>query len=584
MSTYRPVQSAVRALKVLTLLNRHNNAGLAELCRMSGMPKPSLVRLLETLIADGYVERDPVSGLYRVAARAGGLSGGFHGGPLLVEAGRELCIELTRRLKWPVSIAVLDGTAMFGFFSTVPDSPVAPYRPMFSKPRGLLDSALGRAYLAFCPAAERQILTRMLKCELAESSEEIDAQVEEIVRKARHFGFASRDAIASPLKNASIALPLRFDNRVLGTVGITYFGSAIRRSDILEKIVSPLRETTERIEQNIARIKGSAPADVRDERTESSGSTRAITATLAASAGSKKRLTPLSPGTNDTQMPSPVAVKVASTIDFKMLPDELHVLPQSVVAVIEGLEADIIRRRVLPGTRLLEDSLMTAYKAKRHSVRGALEELERLGVLEKPRSRGATLRQFGGADIACLFETYGLLQCAAVERLRPASPEQIGNIYFWLERYAEAAQAKHLSMLHRANMMFHDAIFSLCRNSFLAKSIRGYDWMTFPISAYSLNDDAVLQQECRQHLEMTELVSKRRLTELRELTLTHASIGRHYYERSLSFGFSESGLISATSIGASKLHDRQFVTKVPSVKQPVLKIVRNGDAPSFRSA
>lgn len=571
MSTYRPVQSAVRALKVLKLLNKLNDAGLAELYELSGMPKPSLVRLLETLMVGGYVEQDPASGAYRVGAGAAGLSEGFHGGPLLVEAGREPCIELTKRLKWPVSIAVLDGTAMFGFFSTVPDSPVAPYRPMFSKPRGLLDSALGRAYLAFCPDAEREILTRMMKRELAASPEIVDAQVEQIIRKARYLGFAGRDAAASPLKNASVAIPLRFENRVLGTLGITYFGSAIRHSDLVEKIVSPLRETAECIEKNIARIKGGRPAGgVSGALTATSDSARTGSARWETAAGGRRR-TSLIADLEQARLSYLQDAKAGAAVDCQMLPEELRELPSPVVAVIEALEADIIRRFILPGARLIEDSLMTAYQAKRHSVRAALEELERLGVVEKPRSRSATLRQFDNAEIACLFESFEVLQCAAAERLQPATARQIDNIYRWHERYAEAAQTKQHSMLHRANMMFHDAIFSLCRNPFLAKSIRGYDWMTFPISAYSFHDDEILKQECRQHLEMAELVSKGRLAEFRDITVMHASIGRNYYERNLVIGLPDRGSVAAGSIMkqrlTSELCSTGQVVHIPRIKR-----------------
>lgn len=59
-------------------------------------------------------------------------------------------------------------------------------------------------------------------------------------------------------------------------------------------------------------------------------------------------------------------------------------LPKQVAAVIEAIEADIIRGVILPSTRLIEDHLMEDYGAKRHAVRAALLELQRLGVVIKP--------------------------------------------------------------------------------------------------------------------------------------------------------------------------------------------------------
>jgi IclR family mhp operon transcriptional activator len=404
MSTYRPVQAAIRALRVLKLLNRHNNIGLAELFTMSGVPKPTLVRLLETLIACGHIEHNSATGTYRVSAQTAELSAGFHGAPLLVEAGREPCVDLTRRLKWPVSLAVLDGTAMFAFLSTVPDSPVAPHRPMFTKPRGLLDSALGRAYLAFCPEAERELLTQMLKHDATQYPAQIEAQINEIVLKARHSGFATRDATGSSLKNASVAIPIRFREGILGTLGITYFGSAIRRAELLERIVAPLRETGERIEQNIARIKGNARPDA--GRVSPDWEVARLgyvgNARRPITVNTRNGVSSSSVGNHPI---APCPVQLLSAADSELLPEELRMLPQTVIAVIGALEADIIRRRILPGARLLEDSLMSSYQAKRHCVRAALFELDRLGVVVKPRSRGATLRRLSARDIVSIFET-----------------------------------------------------------------------------------------------------------------------------------------------------------------------------------
>jgi IclR family transcriptional regulator, mhp operon transcriptional activator len=524
MSNCRPVQSVARAIEVLKVLNQHNNSGLSELFAVTGVPKPSLIRTLETLMAEGYVEQDVHTGAYRISCSTAGLSEGFHGAPLLAEAGRELCISLTRDLKWPVSIAVLEGTAMFAFFSTVPDSPVAPYRPMFKKPRGLLDSALGRAYLAFCPDEERKVLARMLKHVLSVPPDVIDAQIDEIVRKARHHGFASRDASGSPLKNATIAIPLRFDDRILGTLGITYFGSAIRRAEILEKVVTPLRDTAQRIEANIKLIK----CENRSHTAPETGS-KFQQAPVRIAAEKKAELL------FQEAKRSPLMSKsrlLRGQVELKLpIPEELRALPRSVADVILALEADIVRRRIVPGARLVEDTLMLTYQAKRHSVRAALEELERLGAVEKPRGRGATLRQLSMAELVALFETVGLLQCAAVERLMPPNPQQLANIKYWLAQFNEAAAVKHTPALHRTNMMFHDAIYSLCGNSFLTKTIRSFDWMMFSVSAFSLGVNDVLAQECAEHAEMLTLLGSNNFSELRELVLAHSSASRKLHQR-----------------------------------------------------
>ena len=129
MPSFKPVRSVVRALEVLSLINRDRGSSIAELHRDSRLPKPTLVRLLETLCAAGYVAKERGRKEYRVTYLVERLSVGFYGSPLIVEAARADALDLTQRLKWPITVAVLDNDAMVVLYSTVPESPMAPGRP-----------------------------------------------------------------------------------------------------------------------------------------------------------------------------------------------------------------------------------------------------------------------------------------------------------------------------------------------------------------------------------------------------------------------------------------------------------------------
>ena len=255
MPTYPPVQSVVRALLLLGRLNQRAATTLAQLNQMTRIPKPSLVRLLETLIGLGYVRNDPARKAYCLEAAAQELSEGFHGGTLLVEAGRIHCAELTRKLKWSSSLAVLDGAEMFICFRTIHDSPVSPFSTMLTRRRNMLTTGLGRAYLAFCPEDERKHLTAMLKT--ADNTDlhgqTIDTMVKDIVAQGAQ-GYAERDPLATPDTTSTVAMPICLDDRVLGTIGLTYFTSAIARRDLQRLLVAPLREATSAIEAAAARL------------------------------------------------------------------------------------------------------------------------------------------------------------------------------------------------------------------------------------------------------------------------------------------------------------------------------------------
>ena len=58
MPSFPPVQSVQRALRLLAELNRQRVTSVAELHRRTGLPKPTIVRLLETLQAEGFIAND----------------------------------------------------------------------------------------------------------------------------------------------------------------------------------------------------------------------------------------------------------------------------------------------------------------------------------------------------------------------------------------------------------------------------------------------------------------------------------------------------------------------------------------------
>lgn len=262
MASFPPVQSVVRATRILQQLNRMPVATVDQLHKATALPKPTVVRLLETLIHQGLVTSGQQG--YSITSAVETLSAGFHGGPLLIEAGRDVCLELTRKHKWPTSLAVLDsaGTGVTLLFSTIPDSPMAPWRPMLGRKRSLLTTAMGRCYLAFCPDDERELLLRMLLASLPDKAEaaDIEAAVKELARRARRQGYAERDPNAPPNSGTTVAMPIRHDGRVLGMVGIGYFKSAVHDRDVGTVLVAPLREAQAKIERNVAALIERRPA------------------------------------------------------------------------------------------------------------------------------------------------------------------------------------------------------------------------------------------------------------------------------------------------------------------------------------
>lgn len=252
MFSFAPVQSVLKALRLLTEVNRSSPATVGELHRRTGLPKPTIVRLLETLIEAGYVTRDERMRGYLVTSQVTHLSSGFHGAPMVIEAARPWATALTRQIKWPCAVCLLDYDAVIVRFSTIPDSPISPFHATLGYRLSLGGRALGRAYLAFCPDEERaMLLAAMRNSPDAENSSLTDEDIERLIAQARWRGYTERDSTAEPRNSATIAVPIKLRERVLATFGVTFFRAAVANPEDKARIIHPLKKAAANIEAQL---------------------------------------------------------------------------------------------------------------------------------------------------------------------------------------------------------------------------------------------------------------------------------------------------------------------------------------------
>lgn len=189
------VRALKRGLSVLGQVRLQESATLAELHGLTGLAKPTLLRLLGTLETEGFVRRSMVDGRWRLAAAARRFAGGPEGHDPIVDHGAPVLEALSRRLVWPSDLAVRDGTAMAILETTRSRTPYAVDRQVaFGYRVHMLASGLGRAYLAFAAEAER----REIVAALGRSNDPLDRlarqrrRLEGLLAEVRTKGYALR--------------------------------------------------------------------------------------------------------------------------------------------------------------------------------------------------------------------------------------------------------------------------------------------------------------------------------------------------------------------------------------------------------
>ncbi len=268
-ASYQPVKAISRALSVLRALNEIEHASVGELHRMTGIPKPTIVRALETLISEGYVVRDNFSQGYRTTSEVQALSRGFGGTPLIIEAARVWAIALTEQIKWPVSIGtVVDGNVVVNF-CTAPISPYAFPFPTLNRPFPVTDTAIGRCYISFCSERERAELIRRHCDPIGDQKAELRHHMERTVAEIRERGYALQDPYVTArmfdeaLRFQFLAVPIMNESECVACLGIGFYKRAVRLADLEETLVKPVRVTVAKIERNIEMLKRSAAAQQR---------------------------------------------------------------------------------------------------------------------------------------------------------------------------------------------------------------------------------------------------------------------------------------------------------------------------------
>lgn len=143
-------------------------------------------------------------------------------------------------------------------------------------------------------------------------------------------------------------------------------------------------------------------------------------------------------------------------------------------SVAAMLEEEIVLGWLLPRERLVEEELAERLGVKRHVVREALAELERVGLVERIPNRGAVVRLLDPAEVRQIYSVREALETLAAEQIPlPVAPEVLAPLRALQQLHAEAVAAGDARGAFRANIRFHETLFRACGNPHLVELIQG---------------------------------------------------------------------------------------------------------------
>ncbi|WP_373085608.1 helix-turn-helix domain-containing protein [Sneathiella sp.] len=253
MTSFDPVTSVVRALTVLRIVNEIEFASIKQLHKETKLHRSTVLRMLETLISEGYVTRDQQSGMYMPTGKTLLLSKGFDGNRHLSQMASPIMLALRERIGWPSDLAILDGNDMM-IVETSREYNIMAINHKAGVRAPLLLTSLGRAYLAFCKEPRQEHLLKTL----ASSTRSVDSAardnpkgIKKLLATIRKQGYAVPDLKFNQSSSSGAGLitgfsvPVFKDDEVFASLSTSFLMSAMSLEEGIKALLPALHETAD---------------------------------------------------------------------------------------------------------------------------------------------------------------------------------------------------------------------------------------------------------------------------------------------------------------------------------------------------
>ncbi|MBL8630655.1 MAG: helix-turn-helix domain-containing protein [Rhodospirillaceae bacterium] len=237
------VNSLLKGLKVLEELNRQNGATLNVLAKVTGFPRGTTYRLLETLRDGKYVQKEAGSGTYALTNAVQGLADGYSEEAWIKAVAVPHMDELGKRVLWPLSVTTPSGLSMLVRGTTDNNSPLTMNRVPIGLRMPMEASATGRVYLAFCPREHCDTLLEQITKsptpgrDLFIKDRRSLADILPMVRKAGYTVVDGMNGVSN------LAVPVFSNGRVIACLSLRYFTRSLKASAAIEKYLDSLNQT-----------------------------------------------------------------------------------------------------------------------------------------------------------------------------------------------------------------------------------------------------------------------------------------------------------------------------------------------------
>lgn len=217
---------------------------------------------------------------------------------------------------------------------------------------------------------------------------------------------------------------------------------------------------------------------------------------------------------------------------------------ERVRAIAAMLEEEIVLGWLLPRERLVEEELAERLGVKRHIMREALADLERVGLVERIPNRGAVVKLLDPVEVRQIYSVREALETLAAEQIPlPASATVLDALREVQQRHAVAVESADARAAFRANMQFHETLFGACGNPPLVELIQGLAQKVHGARSITAASPEHLRLARDEHAAMVEALAAGDRDRLVALCRQHLGPSRDAYIAAVEARFPRPGAL-----------------------------------------
>ncbi len=248
MDADQELKSLKRGLKAMMLINAQGSLAISELSRGLALPRTTAERVLMTLLAEGFVDRDPQTKRFFLTDRVRALSGGYSDDSWIAHVAAPMLFETTRAIGWPLIIATPAGEYMRTRLTTDPATSLNIHRRHIGSEIAMGVSSSGIVHLAFLDPEQRRIMLDVLRQsdDPAQAPARDENRIGYALAQARERGYSFGLDLG---KERSVAVPIFEQRQIKAVLLMVFMARGLDHEHVIRDFVPRLKAMAAEIER-----------------------------------------------------------------------------------------------------------------------------------------------------------------------------------------------------------------------------------------------------------------------------------------------------------------------------------------------